>query len=111
MSEKRFVGLHLEESDELYIRLQALLQGRSKANIVRSILEKHMGDRDSAIADTIHKISELVYTQWNLTMKDHVPFSQYLDRKKDSLRAQKIPEDVIDKIIQRCKELKSQKKR
>lgn len=111
MSEKRFVGLHLDEPDELFIRLQALLQGRSKADIMRSILEKHMGDREKALAETIYKIAEYMYTQWDLRMKEHVTFSQYLDRKKVSLRAQKIPEETIDKIIQRCKELKSQKKR
>ena len=102
-----FVGILLPEELNNCLRLQSLLQGKSKSKIVRKIVERYVEDNDWTEPRLIKRYADYLLSLWHLRYRETKEFSIYIKEREITLtESVGIPSKLVLAIIKECKEQK-----
>ena len=99
-----FIGVFVTENEDYCFRLQALLQDKSKSALIRSVLIDYLQEKDLTIELLTERYAHYIYMEWELRSKDNVKFDDMMAMENEKLIRKNIPVDIIDQIMDICKE-------
>ena len=100
-----FIGILVPEELDNCVRLQTLLQGKSKSRIVRSIIEQYADDNDWTEASLVKRYADYLHSLWHLRYRETKEFSVYLEETQiELLKSGKISVTLVIEIIKECDE-------
>lgn len=102
-----FVGALVPESTDNALRLYALMQGTSKSDLIRKIFGDFIEENNLALEALTDRYAQLMFSQWDLRFKEKYTLKEYMDLSAENLCTKEgIPKQVVDIILEKCKELK-----
>ena len=105
-----FMGILLTKETDNCLRLQSLLQGVSRGELTRNIIDKYVAENGLTTSVLIDRYSEYIYTEWRLRYKERYEFQEFVDKHYISvMEKQGQPRLLINGIVKRCKELEQTK--
>ena len=101
--EIRHLGLKLPEALDNCLRLQSLIQGRGKSDLVRDIIQQYAEDNNWSEVEMLERFARYLYNQWDLRFRDKMTIEEYVHK-----RDMNVPEPLLLVIISKCNEIVNQ---
>ena len=100
-----FMGFYISKNDDNALRLQALLLGKSRSDLVRGILRDYILEKNLSVSGLIERYAKYIYNEWNLRLRDEISFEEHLRLMSGKLMSKhKVSSEILDRIIEACKE-------
>ena len=104
-SDSTFVGLNVPEAVYDCLRLQSHFQRVGKTVILGGIITQYLDDNDWSVDTLTERYAKNLYLQWDTRWRDSTSFDDYIEQQRKVMRGTfKLPERLITKIIDKCKE-------
>lgn len=92
-----------EEADDC-LRLQSLLQGVSRGELVRGIIDKYI-DKNKLTSDILaERYAQYIYTEWDLRFREKMKFSAFIKQQQVIMKKLQHPDRLVDKVTAKCEE-------
>ena len=101
-----FMGTLLTKEVDTCLRLQSLLLGVSRAELVRELITDYIKEYEFTSEKLIERYATYIYSEWELRYKEKYRFKDYLSTHYiPAIRKQNHPEALILQIVKKCEEV------
>ena len=101
----KHIGIMVTEGVNDLLCLRSLSQSTPKGTLIREIIITHIEDNNLTIDNLSERYATHMYSHWDLRWRDKMDFKAFMEKSKTDLRVRyKLPDRLIDPIIELCKE-------
>lgn len=101
-----FMGILLTKEIDTCLRLQSLLRGVSRAELIRDLVEEYLKSNQLSSESLLERYAEYIHTEWHFRFREKYTFKEFVRQHYvPAIKKQNHPDELVSLIIKKCEEV------